>query len=112
MLPHIGVIDGMQVKKAYYLGYMIHKMLSVALGRRPVDDRDHYGNKRLDLAGNLLASLFRALFRKMSKEMQIYLQKAVDRQADYNLMAAGTKIFDENSFFKSVFFHFFLLFEK
>ena len=27
------------------------------------DDRDHYGNKRLDLGGPLLANLFRQLFR-------------------------------------------------
>ncbi|KAK0070656.1 hypothetical protein PV325_000261, partial [Microctonus aethiopoides] len=30
-----------------------------SLGRRELDDRDHYGNKRLDLAGPLLAFLFR-----------------------------------------------------
>ena len=38
-------------------------MLLVALGRREEDDRDHYGNKRLDLGGPLLANLFRQLFR-------------------------------------------------
>ena len=30
---------------------MIHRLLLVALGRREEDDRDHYGNKRLDLGG-------------------------------------------------------------
>lgn len=39
--------------------YMVHRLLLAALGRREVDDRDHYGNKRLDLAGPLLAFLFR-----------------------------------------------------
>jgi len=38
---------------------MVHRLLLAALGRREVDDRDHYGNKRLDLAGPLLAFLFR-----------------------------------------------------
>ena len=33
----------------------------VLSGRRELDDRDHYGNKRLDLAGPLLAFLFRGL---------------------------------------------------
>ena len=41
--------------------YMVHRLLLAALGRREVDDRDHYGNKRLDLAGPLLAFLFRGL---------------------------------------------------
>ena len=39
--------------------YMVHRLLQAALGRRELDDRDHYGNKRLDLAGPLLAFLFR-----------------------------------------------------
>lgn len=39
--------------------YMVHRLLLAALGRRELDDRDHYGNKRLDLAGPLLAFLFR-----------------------------------------------------
>ena len=38
---------------------MVHRLLQAALGRREFDDRDHYGNKRLDLAGPLLAFLFR-----------------------------------------------------
>jgi DNA-directed RNA polymerase beta subunit len=37
----------------------VHRLLLAALGRRELDDRDHYGNKRLDLAGPLLAFLFR-----------------------------------------------------
>jgi DNA-directed RNA polymerase II subunit RPB2 len=59
LLPHIGVTNDLEVKKAYYLGYMVHKLLQTALGRRPEDDRDHYANKRLDLAGPLMANLFR-----------------------------------------------------
>jgi len=35
--------------------------------RRELDDRDHYGNKRLDLAGPLLAFLFRGLFKNLMK---------------------------------------------
>jgi DNA-directed RNA polymerase beta subunit len=42
-------------------------LLLAALGRRELDDRDHYGNKRLDLAGPLLAFLFRGLFKNLMK---------------------------------------------
>ncbi|CAN8241948.1 unnamed protein product [Cochlearia groenlandica] len=38
--------------------YIIHRLLLCALGR-PEDDNEHYGNKRLDLAGPLLGELFR-----------------------------------------------------
>ncbi|XP_015415561.1 PREDICTED: DNA-directed RNA polymerase II subunit RPB2 [Myotis davidii] len=44
-----------------WTGYMVHRLLLAALGRRELDDRDHYGNKRLDLAGPLLAFLFRGI---------------------------------------------------
>jgi DNA-directed RNA polymerase II subunit RPB2 len=53
----------------YFLGYMVHRLLLAALGRRELDDRDHMGNKRLDLAGPLLAYLFRALFNNLLKEV-------------------------------------------
>ncbi|GKA10793.1 pre-rRNA-processing protein ESF2 [Tanacetum coccineum] len=49
--------------------YIIHRLLLCALARRAEHDRDHYGNKRLDLAGPLLGAfeaylLFRMLFWK------------------------------------------------
>lgn len=47
------------IRHVYFCSYMVHRLLLAALGRREVDDRDHYGNKRLDLAGPLLAFLFR-----------------------------------------------------
>jgi DNA-directed RNA polymerase II subunit RPB2 len=66
LLPHVGIGDYCETKKAYFFGYIIHRLLVCALGRRKQDDRDHYGNKRLDLAGPLLGGLFRMLFRKVT----------------------------------------------
>ncbi|XP_032489620.1 DNA-directed RNA polymerase II subunit RPB2 isoform X3 [Phocoena sinus] len=71
MLPHVGVSDFCETKKAYFLGYMVHRLLLAALGRRELDDRDHYGNKRLDLAGPLLAFLFRG-DGKLAKPRQLH----------------------------------------
>ncbi len=34
---------------------MVHRLLLAHLGRTDCDDRDHYGNKRLDLAGALMS---------------------------------------------------------
>ena len=69
----------------YFLGYMVHKLLLTALGRREIDDRDHYGNKRLDLAGPLMAFLFRGLFRQMIKEVRMTAQKYINKNGDFNL---------------------------
>lgn len=88
MLPHVGVSDFCETKKAYFLGYMVHRLLMTALGRRECDDRDHYGNKRLDLAGPLLAFLFRGLFRNMTKELRLYAQKFIDRGKDFDVGVA------------------------
>ena len=59
LLPHIGIGEGVEGKKAYFLGYMVHRMLLVALGRQPQSDRDNYAVKRLRMAGPLMADLFR-----------------------------------------------------
>lgn len=75
MIPHVSMAEGSESKKAYFFGYMIHRLLLAALERRELDDRDHFGKKRLDLAGPLLANLFRMLFRKLSKDVYRYLQK-------------------------------------
>ena len=76
MLPHVSMAEGSESKKAYFFGYMIHRLLLAAMERRELDDRDHFGKKRLDLAGPLLANLFRMLFRKLTKDVYRYLQKA------------------------------------
>lgn len=53
---------------------MVHRLLLAALGRRELDDRDHYGNKRLDLAGPLLAFLFRGYLNKTLFCVQFFLR--------------------------------------
>ena len=59
-----------------------------SLGRLEEDDRDHFGKKRLDLAGPLLGGLFRLLFKKLTKDMTKYLQKTLDEGRDFNLATA------------------------
>ncbi|MEM1538438.1 MAG: DNA-directed RNA polymerase subunit B [Candidatus Nezhaarchaeales archaeon] len=84
-LPHLGNEPKDRLKKAYFLGQMIEKLLEVALGRRGPDDKDHYANKRLRLAGDLLASLFRVVFRSFIRDFQYQLQKIKDRGRDIHI---------------------------
>lgn len=88
MLPHVSSTPGNESKKAFFIGYMVHRLCMAALGRANEDDRDHYGKKRLDMAGSLFAGLFRQLFRKFAKETQINLKRMVDEQKDMNLTLA------------------------
>ncbi len=65
-IPHIGfnLFD-----KAFFLAQMCRKLLETSLGRREFDDRDHYGNKRVDLSGELIHLIFQRGYDKMYKEL-------------------------------------------
>ncbi|KAB8446166.1 hypothetical protein FH972_025148 [Carpinus fangiana] len=84
-LPHISQDPGSETRKGFFLGYMVQKLLQVALGRRDEDDRDHFGKKRLDLAGPLMANLFRSLYNKMCKDMTRYLDKCVQDNKKFDI---------------------------
>jgi hypothetical protein len=43
VLPHVGTEEHCETRKAFFLGYTVHKMLMCTLGRAEEDDRDHYG---------------------------------------------------------------------
>ena len=64
-----------KTRKGFFIGYMVHRLLSCSLGRAEEDDRDHFGNKRLDMAGPLVGGLFRSLFYRVTKEMRSQLQR-------------------------------------
>ncbi|ORY25614.1 hypothetical protein BCR39DRAFT_543279 [Naematelia encephala] len=87
-LPHVSTSEGFESKKAYFLGFMVHRLCQAALGRRELDDRDHFGNKRIDLAGPLLANLFRQLFYRFTKRIREELQKSIANGKDFNLIQA------------------------
>ena len=77
-LPHIGNDASSVPRKAFFLGYMVHRLLKCALGRAEPDDRDHLGKKRLDLAGPLMGLIFRSQFNKVVKDFTRYMQKRVE----------------------------------
>jgi DNA-directed RNA polymerase II subunit RPB2 len=94
LLPHVGTEENNETKKTFFIGYIVHKMLMCSLGRQEEDDRDHFGKKRLDLAGPLMGGLFRMLFKKLTIEVKKYLQKSLEEGRDFNVMNAmkGCKV--------------------
>ena len=78
VFPHIGLTDKDNYGKACYLAHMTRKLLWVDSGKIPIDDRDAYPNKRVDLPGFLLASLFRTYFNnKIVKDIRSSLSKEI-----------------------------------
>lgn len=88
LLPNITQEEGFETRKAFFLGYMVNRLLLCALERKEPDDRDHFGKKRLDLAGPLMAGLFRILFKKLTKDIYNYMQRCVENDSDFNLTLA------------------------
>ncbi|KAL7435553.1 hypothetical protein ACHAXM_004712 [Skeletonema potamos] len=88
VLPHVGTEEHCETKKGFFMGYAVHKLLMCKLGRADEDDRDHFGKKRLDLAGPLLGGLFRVLFRKLTKDVRRHLQRCLDEGKHFNIGAA------------------------
>ena len=83
-LPHI---SGNLKYKAMYLGYMINRLIRVSLGRLPIDDRDSYLNKRIDLPGDLMFELFRQQWKKMMNECnKLFNNRTTDQNKPYNII--------------------------
>lgn len=83
-LPHI---TGNLKYKAMYLGYMINRLIRVSLGRLPIDDRDSYLNKRIDLPGDLMFELFRQQWKKMMNECnKLFNNRTDDQNKPYNII--------------------------
>lgn len=83
-LPHV---EGKGIYKAYYLGYMIHRLLNCVLGRTKKDDRDSYVNKRIDLPGNLIEELFKQYYKKMLHECnRVFRKRNNDDDNPFNII--------------------------
>lgn len=61
LLPHLGQDPSARAAKALFLGKAVEKLLKLHLGKVEEDDLDHYANKRLRLAGDLLEILLRSI---------------------------------------------------
>jgi DNA-directed RNA polymerase III subunit RPC2 len=61
--------------KAIYLAMMTRRVLMASQDPKLVDDRDFVGNKRLELAGQLLSLLFEDLFKKFASEVRMSIDK-------------------------------------
>lgn len=61
--------------KAIYVAQMTRRVLIAAHNPKLVDDRDFVGNKRLELAGQLLSLLFEDLFKQFTSGVKMSIDK-------------------------------------
>ena len=96
LFPHLGEQESDTTKKTFFLGYMTHLLVLTALRRREEDDRDHYCNKRLDLAGALISSLFAQLFAKQRDDIKKNIMKK-SKEDFSNITKGGANSFMRNT---------------
>ena len=85
LLPHLGDKPEDRISKANFLARMAESCFELALGKRDEDDKDHYSNKRLKLAGDLMEDLFRVSFNKLSRDIKYQLERASMRNRELNV---------------------------
>ena len=72
-LPHIGELNFLN--KAYFVGYMVNKLLRVFTGKEKPTDRDSFKYKRIEVSGDLLSDLFREYYLIQQKHIKLLIEK-------------------------------------
>ncbi|XP_014210449.1 DNA-directed RNA polymerase III subunit RPC2 [Copidosoma floridanum] len=79
ILNHVPIIDFNFKLKATFLALMIRKIMTAQIHGNLIDDRDYYGNKRLELAGSLLSLMFEDLFKRFNMELKAIADKNIPK---------------------------------
>jgi len=89
LLPHLGKHPENRKEKAQFLGEAACKLLELKLGWIQPDDKDHYGNKVIKFAGEMLADLFRTALRNLVRDMKYQLERSGQKRG---ISAVGAAI--------------------
>src|SRR3989344_2810732 len=80
LLPHLGILPKDRIYKAYMLCKLMRKMFLAATDETyAASDKDHYMNKRLRLAGDLMSDLFRVNLRILINDILYKFQRLIKR---------------------------------
>lgn len=88
-MPQIGELNF--GSKAYFLGYMVYKMLLVASNAERPTDRDSFKFKRVEVPGSLMFNLFRTYYNAHVDNVRLKLDKKIKYGRDRNEFV-GTQI--------------------
>jgi DNA-directed RNA polymerase subunit B len=61
---------------------MAREVLELNRGQRKPDDKDHYANKRLKLAGNLMEELFRSGIQALLNDMKYQMERSYSKRKE------------------------------
>jgi DNA-directed RNA polymerase II subunit RPB2 len=96
-IPHIGDLNFKE--KAYFLGYMVKRLLKVAANIDVPTDRDSFRYKRIETTGLLLSNLFKEYYKRYVKEVDLN----IDREHTANKILYNTDDTFQNLFTNQAF---------
>merc|ERR1719383_202485 len=79
VLAHVPVENFNFKMKAIFLALMVRRVIEAEGDPEAIDDRDYYGNKRMELAGGLLSLLFEDLFKRLNWELKLIADKNIPK---------------------------------
>jgi DNA-directed RNA polymerase subunit B len=85
LLPHLGDTPDMREKKAIFLGRIVRQVLEMAITNRDPNDKDHYANKRVRLAGDLFEDLYRVSMQQLARDLKYQLERHHNRKRDLKI---------------------------
>lgn len=74
ILAHVPVEAFNFQMKSVYVALMVRRVMTAEINPNALDDRDYYGNKRLELAGSLLSLMFEDLFKRFNWELKVSIE--------------------------------------
>ena len=77
-LPHVGELNFLE--KAYFIGYMVFRLLKVYTNQEKPTDRDNFRFKRVELSGSLIYDLFREYYLIQKRE----ISRKIDEEYYYS----------------------------
>lgn len=57
----------------------MRRVIQAQSDKKALDDRDYYGNKRLELAGSLLSLMFEDVFKRFNWELKAIADKTIPK---------------------------------
>jgi DNA-directed RNA polymerase subunit B" len=87
-LGYADAVESVRLAKAHFLGRMAEACFDLVLNRRRIDDKDHYANKRLKLAGDLMEDLFRISLNRLTRDIKYQLERASMRHRELSISTA------------------------
>ena len=87
LLPHLGSSEDNREKKAIFLGRIVRQVLEMAITDRDPNDKDHYANKRVRLAGDLMEDLYRVSMQQLARDLKYQLERHHNRKRELRINA-------------------------